>query len=125
MELILAPPGSELVADFVIRGEADPTGNLRTAPPFDLAHYDMSDQRQKKQRFLSVLSSPFRALRSRPPSPNNAVQAGVSASSTSMQSSATPECLTGSRTLPRIDDSETVNESTNQRPDQNTPNPQR
>jgi len=109
----------KVVHNIIISSGHVEVGNVNPGP-----NHDMSDERQNRRRFLSVLSSPFRALRSRTPSPNNAVQAGASASSASMQSRSTPESRASS-TLPRVDHSQTVNESPNQRLDQNIPNPQR
>ena len=82
--------------------------------------HNMSDQRQKEHRFVSVPSSLSRASRSRPPLPNE-IQAELQCSSSSPPgASASPESLVGSSTiLLRIDDSQTVNESANQ---QNLPN---
>jgi len=85
--------------------------------------HNMPDQRQKKQRTLSALSSLFRA-RSRPPSPKNAVRAGMAMPSSSARAPISPEPLasSSSRFFPLI---ETVNESFNQRLDPNAANPQR
>jgi hypothetical protein len=75
---------------------------------------------EKKRGFPSVLLSPFRVLKGRPPPPNNAAQASVA-----IPSSNAEPLADSSRILPLISHSQTVNESPDQRPDQNTPNPQR
>src|SRR5258705_13435571 len=85
-------------------------------------NHNMSDQRQKKQRTLSALSSLFRVPRNPPASPNNAVQAGMAmpSSSASMLPGApisSEPLASSSMFLPLI---ETVNESPNRRIDPNT-----
>ena len=64
--------------------------------------HDMSQQQQKKHRFLSAISSPFRALRRRPPLPNNGPQVVNGISNNTTRGS-----LANSRILPRIEDSQT------------------
>ena len=78
--------------------------------------HNMSEQRQKKLPFFSPLSSRFRDLRSRPPLPNNEIQAELQCTASSLPGASTPpKSLAGSSTiLHRINDSQTVNESDNQ-----------